>query len=268
MNLIWIWISIDRFSFQFLIFGLVFVSYIAWTRSKTIDAIEVPILAVKTSIILFATFGISAVRTVWHVVLATDAIVSIRATERWKLKCMSKDRILRPRTLKTTHLPPSPTPRLFVSPALRWPWTVLQLFLVPQTSTPSVNSNKKANNLINNIVFSLLFFGKLKSNCKWKYIFTAQRQNERREVALLNFEIRNCASRYFFPCIIYSLSNSLFELFHGLYFDLPHLLCPLCRGIERVQCVFFWDRTESNWDGLHIRVDICSGADAQYVDFV
>lgn len=79
MNLIWI--SIDSvFSYRYS--GLCLLHCIAWTRSKTIDAIEVPILAVKTSIILVATFGIIAVRTVWHVVLATDAVVLIRATER------------------------------------------------------------------------------------------------------------------------------------------------------------------------------------------
>lgn len=53
----------------------------------------------------------------------------------------------------------------------------------------------------------------------------------------------------------------------SLSIDLPYLLRPLLRGIRRVQCVF-WDRTELKWDGLHIRVDICPGADAQYVDFV
>lgn len=162
-------ILIDWFSysFRYLIFNIrVCVSCIAWTRSKTIDAIEVPILAVITSIILCATFGIIAVRTVWPIELATDAIVSIRATERWKLKCMSKDRILPPNLPRTLKIPPR---RIAL---IRVAMNRVAAFSRAPIEHSSINSNKKANNLIKNILF-YSFFGKLKLNWKWKCIFSA-----------------------------------------------------------------------------------------------
>lgn len=50
-------------------------------RRKTIDAIEVPILAVITSLEIFTRLGIIAVPTVGHTVLATSAKEVVRATE-------------------------------------------------------------------------------------------------------------------------------------------------------------------------------------------
>lgn len=87
-------ISVSSFSFNYSFaigigYGIGFVENSRLTRRKTIDAIEVPILAVKTSLISIArSFGriTFAVRTVGPIVLATFADVSFFATERerWK----------------------------------------------------------------------------------------------------------------------------------------------------------------------------------------
>lgn len=180
MILTWNSISIHWliYSFRYSIFNIrVCVSCIAWTRSKTIDAIEVPILAVITSIILCATFGIIAVRTVWPIELATDAIVSIRATERWKLKCMSKDRILRPNQPRTLKIPPTSN-RSLIGVAMNR----AAAFSRAPIEHSSINSNKKANNFINNILFYSFFL----AISNWiENVFSQQRKNERLNVALL-----------------------------------------------------------------------------------